>query len=188
MEYIVTKKNQKIDNFLKKTKKELDAFFGFEVREPAVLLLTSRKQLDSLWERKTEKWEVGGTRTLKGTQNGIIFILSPEVYCRQSTHKDPKVFWKTLKHEYCHIYFQQITGSSRPIWFNEGLASYMAGQKKSGGNPMDVFDYFDIGGEGVYQVGYFWVNFLVENFGEKKIKQLANALRTRAAANAVLSP
>ena len=177
MNYITTKKNSKIEDFLKTTKKELNKFFNFEIQEPAVMLLNSREQINSIWEQKTADWLVGGAKILNGTKNGIIFILSPDAFPKYSSHKKEE-FWQVLKHEYCHIYFRQITGGSYPLWLNEGLANYLAGQKKNGGNPLDVFSYFDEVGGGIYNVGYYWVEFLIKKFGKKKMVQLIHGLKT----------
>lgn len=177
MHYIVDKQNKKVEEFFKSTKIELDKFFNFKVREPALFLLSSREQLDMIYEEKTQEWLVGCTKLLSSTKNGVIFILSPEVFSKQSSHKNPDEFWQVLKHEYCHIYFRQITGGVYPLWLNEGLANYLSGQKKSGGEPMDVFNYFNKAGNGVYQVGFFWVEFLIKKFGKRKIKQLIDNLK-----------
>lgn len=120
----LSKNNKKLEDFLIASKKELDAFFNSNVPVPVVYLLDSRKELDLIWQQKTEKWVVGGTKF------GAIFILDPKIYTKESSHKDPSDFWKTLKHEYCHIYFRHITKGVHPLWLHEGLASYLAGQKK----------------------------------------------------------
>ena len=166
-------KNKKLDNLLKTTRQELDSFFNSSVPEPAIFLLNSRKELDIIWGQKTERWVVGGTKY------GAIFILDPKIYTKESSHTDKNNFWKTLKHEYCHIYFRHITNGVHPLWLHEGLASYLAGQKKTCNNPLDVFSYFDKTGRGLYDVGYFWVELLIRKFGKAKFLKLIKALEPK---------
>lgn len=166
--------DNKIKKFLDSTKDELGTFFDFKVAEPLVYLVDSRKSLDLIWGKPTENWFVGGAR------DNCIYILNPEVFSVQSSHKNPAEFWQVLKHEYCHIYYKQITGTSYPLWLNEGLANYLAGQEKIGGNPLAVFKYFDKGGNEVYRVGYFWVKLLLDRFGDKKLKELVVSLKAHS--------
>ena len=106
-------------------------------------------------------------------------MLSQESFSKYSSHKNKEEFWQALKHEYCHIYFRQITGGSYPLWLNEGLANYLAGQEKKETNPLDVFSYFNKTDTGIYNVGYFWIKFLIKKFGKKKIVQLIHNLKTK---------
>lgn len=169
----LSEENKELENFIKSTKKELDDFFNLNLAEPTIFLLNSRKELDLIWKQKTAKWVVGGTRY------GAIFILDPKVYIKESNHTDKNDFWKTLKHEYCHLYFKQITNAGRPLWLNEGLAAYLAGQKKNCDNPLDVFSYFDKAGLGVYGIGYFWVELLIRKFGKIKLLKLIETVDSK---------
>lgn len=65
------------------------------------------------------------------------------------------------------------------MWLNEGLASYLSGQKKICDNPLDVFSYFDKSDAGVYKVGYFWVELLIRKFGKTKFLKLIKALNLK---------
>lgn len=165
--------NKKLGNFLKTTKKELDSFFNLNIPEPTIFLLNSRKELDLIWKQKTERWVVGGTKY------GAIFILDPKIYSKESNHIDKNDFWQTLKHEYVHIYFRHITSGPLPLWLNEGLASYLAEQKKTCDNPLDVFSYFNNAGPGIYDIGYFWVELLIRKFGKTSFLKLLKALESK---------
>lgn len=165
--------NKKLEDFLITTKKELNSFFDSNIPEPIIFLLNSRKELDLIWGQKTEKWIVGGTKY------GAIFILDPKIYIKESSHTDKNDLWKTLKHEYCHIYFRHITNGHLPLWLNEGLASYLAGQKKICDSPLDVFSYFNKSGKELYEIGYFWVELLIRKFGKDKFKKLIKALKPK---------
>ncbi len=166
------KDNKKFDSFLLKTKKELSEFFGIQIEDPNIFFLHSRKDVDSAFGRKTESWLCAWAKS------GNIYILHPEVYETESDHKIDH-FWKTIKHEYTHLYFKQLTGIGYPKWLNEGLACYLAGQEKkvpTCEEAIKIFNYFEKGDSMVYGVGYFWVKLLIEKFGKKKflvfLKQL----------------
>lgn len=169
----ISSRNKELETFLKTTKKELDSFFNSNIPEPLIFLLNSRKELDLVWGQKTERWVVGGTK------HGVIFMLDPKNYIKESSHTDKNDLWKTMKHEYCHIYFRHITNGPLPLWLNEGLASYLAGQKKTCDNPLDVFSYFNNAGSGAYNIGYFWVELLIRKFGKAKFIKLIKALRPK---------
>ncbi len=173
--------NKVLYSFLKTTKKELDLFFNIKSHEPLIFLLNSRKELDLIWGNKTEKWHVGGTRWLigGGTKQGVIFILNPEVYTKESSHKDKNDFWKTLKHEYTHIYFKQLTDGVLPLWLNEGIASYLSDQRQSCKNPLNIFSYFNKSDKDIYAIGYFWVELLINKFGKDKLVGLIKSLELK---------
>ena len=118
------KKNQKINKFLSETKKELSDFFNIKVEQPNIFFLDSRKDINKTWGRKMPEWSSGWAK------NSNIFILNPKIYTKESSHKKIEHFWKTIKHEYCHLYFKKLTGTSYPKWLNEGLACYLAKQIK----------------------------------------------------------
>jgi len=162
--------NKKLAKFLESTKNELDNFFEFKIVEPLIFFLDNRGEMDLIWGKKTEHWFVGAFK------NNSIFIFNPEVYSKESSHKKEE-FWITLKHEYCHACYTQITKSHHPVWLNEGLASYVSGKKLVLGNGyesklLNVFDYFNHVDKDVYMLGQFWVEFLIKKYGRKKFLKL----------------
>lgn len=162
--------DEKLNKFLEEVKVEFDNFFDFKSAEPLLFFLNSREDLNLIWGRETERWFVGAFK------NNSIYILNPEVYEKESSHKKEE-FWQTLKHEYCHFYYTQITKSHFPIWLNEGLASFLSGKKlflKDGYKDklLNVFDYFDRVEKDTYTVGQFWVEFLIKKFGKDKFLEL----------------
>ena len=171
----------KLRRQIKKQTKEFDRFFGYKLSEPLVVLLTSRRQIDALWGRKTEDWSVGWTR------ERVIYILSPEKYVSESNHRRRSEFWTTLRHEHAHLYIRSVAGWNVPKWLNEGLACWLAGQRKrtpplalalSVIRPMGNFSVM------AYPVGYFWTSLLIRKFGEKKILILLRKCgRTNSPAN-----
>lgn len=167
--------NKKLSKFLNSIKRKLDKFFEIEVKKPLVFFVNSRKEIDKIWDEKTESWFVGWS----GRNFGNIFILNPKVYTKESTHKNIKSFWQVLAHEYCHLYFWRITRNGNPTWLNEGLACYLAGQTKKrlpNKNLFEVFGYYSKGGKSVYNISYFWVKFLLKKFGEKKLLNLIKSI------------
>lgn len=167
------KDDKRLNNFLKKSQKELSVFFGIKIYFPSVFFITSRKQYDDIWKTKSKDWMVGGA-------NGRnIFILDPEIYTKESSHKDPNDFWLVLKHEYCHIAFRQYCGHNIPKWLNEGLANYLAGQvkkKPTKEEALRVFDYYRKIDWRIYDIGYFWTKLLIEKFGKKKLLTLIRSM------------
>ena len=171
------KTSKRLAIFLETTKNELDIFFEFKAQEPLLFLLDNRDDLDLIWGKKTERWFVGAFK------NNSIFILNHKVYAQESSHAAEE-FWQTLKHEYCHYYYTQITRSHYPIWLNEGLASYISGKKlilKGGYKDklLDVFDYFDRVDKNVYTIGQFWVEYLIKKYGKNKFLKLINSFDAR---------
>ncbi|MFA5127228.1 MAG: hypothetical protein WC465_04520 [Patescibacteria group bacterium] len=171
------KVDKKLSAFLTATKEEFDNFYDFKATEPLLFFVPSRQDLDLIMGKKTEKWFVGVTK------NNAIFILDKNIYAKESNHK-AKNFWLTLKHEYSHIYYSQMTNSHYPCWLNEGLACYLSGKKlilsKDYNSALDVFNYFDKSGSNVYMIGQFWVEFLIKKFGKKKLVRLIKSLNFEA--------
>jgi hypothetical protein len=164
------KANKKLAEFIKKTKKELDIFFGFKAGEPLIFFLDNREDLDLIWGKKTERWFVGAFK------NNSIYILNPKVYAQESSHRKEE-FWGTFKHEYCHAYYTQITKSHYPVWLNEGLASFISGKKlvlrdNYQDKLVNIFGYFNQADKDVYMVGQFWVEYLLKKYGKKKFLKL----------------
>jgi len=166
-------KNLKLEKFLSKTEKDLAKFFGIKIDKPKIFFVNSRKDMDKIWSEKTEDWFSGWA------VNSNIFILHPEKFNKESSHKKID-FWKTLKHEYVHLYFTKLTGCRYPKWLNEGLACYLADQVKvkiGVDKSVRVFSYFKKYDSMIYFTGYFWVKLLIKNFGHKKLLKLLKQLK-----------
>jgi len=162
--------DEKLNKFLEETKAEFYDFFEFKTEEPLLFFLDNREDLNLIWDRETERWFVG---TFK---NNSIYILNPKIYEKESSHKKEE-FWQTLKHEYCHFCYTQITKSHYPVWLNEGLASFLSGKKlvlkdDYRNKLLNIFDYFDKVEKDTYMVGQFWVEFLIKQFGRDKFIKL----------------
>ena len=175
-EKIFTKTDSKLVKFLDEIHNEFCTFFEVDIPKPKIFFLENRTEIDEIWGKKTEPWLVGAFR------GGVIYIFHPDVFESESSHK-AEDFWITLKHEYCHFFYNSITKSHYPLWLNEGLASWMSGKKISKKAEqidcfLNIFDYFDKIDKGVYLAGQFWVEYLIENFGKEKFIKLIKSLKS----------
>lgn len=162
--------SKKLEEFIKTTKRELENFLNYEAGYPLIFFINSRKEMDLIWGKKTEKWFVGASK------NNSIYIFDPKVFASESTHKKDE-FWQVFKHEYFHVYFAQITKGHFPRWLNEGLACYFSGKKlvlKDGDrkNLLNIFIYYEGSDKGLYAVGQFWVEYFIKKFGRGKMVEL----------------
>lgn len=170
--------NKKFVQFSRRVEKELGKFFDVRIDPALIILLNSRQDVDAIYGKKTPDWLVGFTR------KNIIFILNPKVFTKESSHKNQKDFWKTLKHEYCHLYYKKLTGNTYPNWLNEGLACYLAKQKRPKPELHEALNILEDKNKGkydVYKVGYFWVNLLIDKFGNKKFMNLIRSIKAQSA-------
>ncbi len=170
--------DKKLQLFIKNIKKEFDVFFDFKIKDPSLYFVASRKEFDVIVGRKTENWLVAIARA------NSIYILDRKIFAKESNHKKEE-FWLTLKHEYSHIYYSQITKSHFPIWLNEGLASHLSGKKnivkeKDQKQLLDIFDYYKKSGSTVYGISQYWVEFLLKEYGQKKLIKLIKSLDIKA--------
>jgi len=175
---IETIKGSKYKKHLLAFKKKMDRWFDVSVEMPRVFFVQSRREYDKLFGYKTESWQVART------ESGMIYILDPRIYTKESDHKDIKSFWLVLQHEYVHLYYRKLTDTWDPRWINEGLACYLAGQKKKTPEKkilVDVGQFFDRGGQWVYSVGYFWVNYLIKKHGKAKFVRLLKTINPKIA-------
>ncbi|MFH1551999.1 MAG: hypothetical protein ABIC36_03955 [bacterium] len=149
----LSKFNKKMKDFLKLIQKELDDFYNIRIEQPSIFFIDSRKEINKIWERETEEWLCAWAK------DGNIHILNPEVYTKESSHKDINHFWQSLKHEYSHLYYRKITNTSCPKWLNEGLANYLAGQvkekpTKKEGLMVFNYDYDRRVDKHIYKIGF----------------------------------
>lgn len=170
--------NTKINDFYEKAIKDLNEFYQikWEDNKPRIFLLKSRKEFDDLYERKTEEWVVG---TTMGTQRDV-YVLSPEVYEKESSHKYSDREYETLlRHEISHLYSRIFFSKYRPRWFLEGIAIYSSGQlelKRKITEFTAFLDFFDNGGSGIYDESGWAVLILDKEFGREKLLQFLKSL------------
>ena len=160
-----------VSDFIKAIQLEFNEFFQIKLSpEPLLFFLYERDDMNLIWGRETEKWFVGAMK------NNSIYILHPDIFAQASSHPKEK-FWETLKHEYSHYYYTQITKKHYPSWLNEGLASYLSGKKLflSDGYKdklLNIFDYYNKMDKNGYMISQYWVEYLLQNFGKDKFVEL----------------
>lgn len=163
------KHNKKISKILETAQKKFGGFFGIIIKYPNVFFINSRRQFNEVWQIKSQNWMVGGAN------GNNIFILDPKIYTKESEHKNINNFYTTLAHEYAHIAIREFCGHNKPKWLNEGMACYLTNQTKetpSKEKLLKIFDYFNKLDKNIYNIGYFWVKFLIEKFSKEKFLEL----------------
>lgn len=154
-----------------------ERFFGFSIPSLTVVLLNSRKEIDNQMKRKTPDWVVGGFNS----QKNYVFILAPWAFEKESCHPKEN-FPKVLIHEISHLFIGQVHPFSVPRWLVEGLASYLAKQKRPlvSISPELLNSPFltrlssfsgwnENASKGAYPISYYWIEFLINKYGKEKI-------------------
>ena len=114
---------------------------------------------------------------------------------------------RILYHEYTHVLIRALTRNHLPLWLNEGLAQWAAGEsssllelKRAQGEKLLPFARFEKSFAGLsekeaplaYAQSLSLTNFLVERFGEAQIIEVLNRLGTgisfQVAAAEILAP
>ncbi len=167
---------------------ELGKFFEFDWNEnrPHVYIVEDIRVRDALWRKSVPKYVVGWT---KGVD---VFILNKEVAAKVSKWRNGQVdveYRRLLKHELVHVFTKVYTGIFdrvvEPDWLWEGLAIYLSGQNNNGdadaggGRVFENFlDHYSADNSGVvYEESGRAVEFLVENFGKRKLLTLLKKLK-----------
>ncbi|MDP3997767.1 MAG: hypothetical protein Q8P73_04685 [bacterium] len=104
--------------------KNFQKLFETKLNAPMTIRLHfSRKSFDKQLGRHTQEWEVGNI-----SQENTLNIFHPDAMEKYSTHNRAE-FTSILKHEIAHIFISHpARGKTVPLWLNEGLAMYLAGQ------------------------------------------------------------
>ncbi len=165
------------DDFLEKICKEsindLNVFYEINWTEylPRIIVVDSRKTIDSLKGKKTESWLIGWS------EGKTIYVLDRNSFEKESDHAyDPATYSAFIKHELSHSFYNVVSGGQqKPIWLNEGVAIYTSGQnnfKKVPAAFNKFLEFYDRGGKDVYGEAGFFVQTLVEKFGKQKLLDL----------------
>ena len=159
---------------LRTAKNKLDHFFKIELDLPLLVLLSSRRQFNTFWGRQTENWMIAWAR------NGVIYALEPKVVRQSRLHYSITDYHKLLKHEHTHLYINTIgRAEAMPKWLKEGLACWVAGQKKrilDQARLESVFRPDEINPKDTYAIGYVLVDRLLYSFGKNKLLTLIQRL------------
>ncbi|MDP2628465.1 MAG: hypothetical protein Q8P15_01050 [Nanoarchaeota archaeon] len=172
------KKDKLTEMVYKKSMIELSKFYGLNwiKNRPSIIFVDTRKEINKLKSRKTEKWVIGWSERNK------IFLLNPKKYKKESNHKYfRKEFIALIKHELSHSFFSMKTrrASYKPLWLNEGIAIFVSGQNKFKKKPEKferVLSFYEEGGEGIYKESGFLIELLLNKFGKAKLIKLIEDL------------
>ena len=166
--------NSWIKKIYNESMKDLEKFFEIEVNspKPKITLVPNRKTINLLWNEKTPPWCVAWV-----WNKNEVYILSPENYEKESSHKFTKEIYKALlKHELAHCFINEITNFKKiPPWLNEGICIYVSGQnafRKKPSKLENFLEFYNTHNEGVYQESGFAIEYLVEEHGKQKILNL----------------
>lgn len=159
------KDKTKLNKLINNTMTEFEKYFGVKIKYPRIVFYQTRAQINKYRKKETPAWLVGWTK------KNEIHILAYDKFVEESSHIDREDFWRTFRHELIHLYFKKKTKDNKPYWLNEGLACFLADQKKiikdliKFKNPAFYFKKADIF---IYSFGYTMVKYLVVFYGEKK--------------------
>ena len=106
--------NQEINRYIE----SLIKTFNIKI-EPRITICNSREEFNKYLCEETPEWKIGCT------EGREVIILSKEIIENERKNN----FLKILKHEIAHIFIHKSFGKG-PRWFDEGLASLLAGQNK----------------------------------------------------------
>ncbi|MEI6266613.1 MAG: hypothetical protein WCP14_01875 [bacterium] len=141
-----------------------------KVPDPPIKFLFTRAEMDEFTGRKTEDWVRATTHS-----RGLAFI--DESVLEDITPHKKGDFWKVVHHEMSHWYFDHIVGryNGEPIWFVEGLAEHMAGQKTY--LPVETDEnvcakHYSSCDQQTYRWGILMVNKLVRDYGKDKLLEM----------------
>lgn len=142
-------------------------FFNQDKVEVKINFVYERSEMDEACGYKTPVWAVAAAKDKQ------IFIFSPNVIEKVSHH--PKSdFEYTLTHEIAHLFTDQILKFNYPKWLKEGLAGYVAQQYKIR-KVKKIHDFANLHDKKGwvkfpnYPQAYFFVKYLFEKFGQKKM-------------------
>ncbi len=164
----------------------VETFFNVDrpYNKPKFVIVDDRATIDSAYGRKTEPWLVGWTG------GKYIFLLNPENYEKESSHKySQQEYSRIITHEIVHYFYKSLVGSDNPRWLSEGLSLYIAGQynelRTKPKTFCDFLNYFDKTDSGVYIESGFVIKKLVDNFGKDKLLEFVKSLRGSVTAHDV---
>lgn len=156
--------------------KKLNKFYKIKKPKINLELIYSRKEFNAKIGRQTPKWLVGVTLKNK------IYLFSPSVIEKVSSHKKSGVK-KILAHEICHIFNNKL--NKNPLmWIDEGMALFLAGQKKENDfikKELDFFrtNFFDkniklklFAKHNGYKISYWGIKTIVEKRSINKLLDL----------------
>lgn len=132
-----------IDSTLIKKSNELEALFSLQIGKIIVNILS---------KEEFKKFGLG---------EWVVAFANPQKKCitiikQEESGRDNSEWRKVLVHEMVHIFYFRKFNTDKPVWFFEGLACFLADQKKKD-MPVTVkelIEYFLECNEKTYALGY----------------------------------
>lgn len=167
--------------------KKIGKYFNILPPEFELRIAKTRKTFNRILSlASSEPWLVG---MLEAGNTPTIVLLSPNVIAREGIHKSQDIE-RILEHELVHLVFRQLYPLSKPIWLKEGLAVYFSGQYKKAGFNQKFFSqqrnfplslvtgkqWEESRKFGAYGISGKFIEFLVEEFGQRRINFLIKRL------------
>ncbi|MCL5093962.1 MAG: hypothetical protein M1355_02430 [Patescibacteria group bacterium] len=165
--------------YIKMAFKKAEEFFGYKLNsELNFLIIYSREEMDKHWGSKTKDWITAFTNK----QGDRITMFSPSKVEEYTKHPKERIY-KIIQHEIFHLFIN--SKGFLPWWLNEGLASYLADQKRYDcigplknlykSNKMFTYkreNFIYCMSNGGYRASYFIINKILDDFGKGKIIKL----------------
>ncbi len=153
-------------------------FFKIKIPFFNIKLVYSRKEFNEIWGSKTPSY----VSAFAKEDNIVIF--SYEVFEKETKWKKEK-FKEALIHEINHLFYQELRDEEYdPLWLSEGLATFLQHNKKKFNykeklilTKQDLNVKFESMTLKSYQIFTLFVEYLILEFGEKKILKLIKNLR-----------
>lgn len=154
----------------------LENFYSLRIKNLTIELIYTREEFNEIVGRKTPAWMVALSKDRK------IYIFTPQAVKEHSSHEKPELE-KTIVHELVHIFNSRINPDC-PAWIDEGLALYLADQKKDGNFSQDNWQYFlnhflennidldDFARHDGYKISYNLVKRIIKNHDKNTLIQI----------------
>lgn len=159
------------------TQRRYQRWFGFSLPLPTIILLPRRQLVRDFWRSKKETWKSGWYR------NRTVYIVDLPIAKRSRAD-----WYRLLAHELAHPFIHQASHGRVPRWLNEGLASWLAGQRHHRCTPAEAVGFFrqrkSPSNINVYQAGRMMTEYLLGKYGRQK---MLNFLRQTSKARTVSS-
>lgn len=166
-------------------------FFGVETRGPYdIVIADSREQFVELQPTSRPAPEWAGALTYPGL--GLVLIMTPGAMEISNLTGGGTRYWSLLRHEMAHLVLgeaESIHHTRLPRWFQEGLATYVAGEmtmprlfhlgwaQVTGRAP--AFEELEFRfpeqpalAEAAYARSYLFIRYLTREFGDDSISRL----------------
>jgi hypothetical protein len=163
-----------IEDALEKAHPAIQEFFATDRKQKSVIVVFpsveefQRAYLGYFLSVAYGDWVAGAM------YEGQVLAASPENPGSEKSYGD---ILQILVHEYVHTWVFQINEMSN-VWLDEGLASYLAGQKSTLPPELPGFDVFQKDDLGVFMdndgnaIGYSYIAYLDAAYGSENIIQL----------------